>query len=119
MRSNLVFGALRQISNRYRLCKLATKATRKVHRPNTRLQDTINDVLVRFREANPEAQKAKATPRTDSPEWCGSLTSPNPVDLQNALSSAELHNGLGLEKLTSFAVEVKPYPPGVIDHPQS
>jgi hypothetical protein len=53
MRSDLVFGALAHLSNRYQLCQLASKATRKLHKPNTRLQDTTNEVLVRFRIANP------------------------------------------------------------------
>jgi hypothetical protein len=53
MRSDLVFGALSHVSNRYQLCQLASKATRKLHKPNTRLQDTTNDVLVRFRSTLP------------------------------------------------------------------
>jgi hypothetical protein len=53
MRSDLVFGALSHVSNRYQLCQLASKATRKLHKPNTRLQDTTNDVLVRFHSTNP------------------------------------------------------------------
>jgi len=55
MRSELIFGALTHISNRYQLCQLASKATRKLHKPNTRLQDTMNDVLIRFRESSPAA----------------------------------------------------------------
>jgi hypothetical protein len=53
MRSDLVFGALSHVSNRYRLCQLASKATRKLHKPNTRLQDTTNEVLGRFQTTNP------------------------------------------------------------------
>lgn len=53
MRSDLVFGALAHVSNRYQLCQLASKATRKLHKPNTRLQDTTNDVLHRFQTTNP------------------------------------------------------------------
>jgi hypothetical protein len=53
MRSDLVFGALSHVSNRYQLCQLASKATRKLHKPNTRLQDTTNEVLVRFHTTNP------------------------------------------------------------------
>jgi hypothetical protein len=53
MRSDLIYGALTHISNRYQLCQLASKATRKLHKPNTRLQDTTNEVLVRFHHANP------------------------------------------------------------------
>ena len=53
MRSDLVFGALNQVSNRYQLCQLASKATRKLHKPNTRLQDTANEVFGRLHTANP------------------------------------------------------------------
>ena len=53
MRSDLIFGALTHVNNRYQLCQLASKATRKLHKPNTRLQDTTNDVLERFRETVP------------------------------------------------------------------
>ena len=53
MRSDLVFGALSHVSNRYQLCQLASKATRKLHKPTTRLQDTTNEVLVRFHSTNP------------------------------------------------------------------
>jgi hypothetical protein len=53
MRSELVFGALTQVPNRFLLTKLAAKATRKLHRPNTRIQETTNDVLVRFGRRNP------------------------------------------------------------------
>jgi hypothetical protein len=53
MRSDLVFGALAHVSNRYQLCQLASKATRMLHRPNTRVQDTANDVLARFHTINP------------------------------------------------------------------
>ncbi len=56
MRSDLVFKALSHVSNRYQLCQLASKATRKLHKPNTRLQDTTNDVLCRFESARPEAE---------------------------------------------------------------
>jgi hypothetical protein len=53
MRSELIFGALAHVSNRYQLCQLASKATRKLHKPNSRLQDTTNEVFFRFRKANP------------------------------------------------------------------
>ena len=56
MRSDLVFKALSHVQNRYQLCQLASKATRKLHKPNTRLQDTTNEVLCRFESANPEAE---------------------------------------------------------------
>jgi hypothetical protein len=48
VRSNLIFGALSPVQNRYMLCQLVSKATRKFHRPATRVQDTMNEVLYRF-----------------------------------------------------------------------
>jgi hypothetical protein len=48
MRSELVFDAIPYISNRFMLTMLAAKATRKLHRPNTRIQETANDVLIRL-----------------------------------------------------------------------
>ncbi len=53
MRSDLIFGALTHVTNRYQLCQLAAKATRKLHKPNTRLQDTTNEVLDRFKDTVP------------------------------------------------------------------
>ncbi len=66
MRSELIFGALTHVSNRYQLCQLASKATRKLHKPNTRLQDTTNEVLFRFRESNP-GTAAKAVEPVNQP----------------------------------------------------
>jgi len=64
MRSDLIFGALTHVSNRYELCQLASKATRKLHKPNTRLQDTTNDVLDRFRETVPMRSTAPVAEKT-------------------------------------------------------
>ena len=47
MRSDLIYDALDTVRNRYLLCQLLSKATRKFHKPNTRVQETMNDVLVR------------------------------------------------------------------------
>ncbi len=54
VRSGLVFDALHTLRNRYMLCQLASKATRKFHRPNTRIQETMNEVLERIGGANRE-----------------------------------------------------------------
>ena len=48
MRSDLIYDALTTVPNRYLLCQLASKATRKFHKPNTRIQETTNEVLTRF-----------------------------------------------------------------------
>ena len=58
MRSDLVFGALSHVSNRYQLCQLASKATRKLHKPNSRLQDTANEGFARFHNTNPGTASA-------------------------------------------------------------
>jgi hypothetical protein len=56
MRSDLVFGATAHVSNRYLLSKLAVKAVREMHKPGIRVEETINDVFMHFRRANPMAK---------------------------------------------------------------
>jgi hypothetical protein len=68
MRSDLVFGALSHVSNRYQLCQLASKATRKLHKPNTRLQDTANEVFARFHTTNPGSESVVETSDANSAE---------------------------------------------------
>ena len=53
MRSDLVFEAMERVSGRFLLAKLVSKTTRRRHKPNTRIQDTTNDVFVRFSRTNP------------------------------------------------------------------
>jgi hypothetical protein len=53
MRSELVFGAMTHVPNRFLLTKLVSKAIRKFHRPNTCIQQTANEVFERFSLANP------------------------------------------------------------------
>lgn len=55
MRSELVFGAMTYVPNRFLLTMVASRAVRKLHRPNTRIQNTANNVLLRFSRANPVA----------------------------------------------------------------
>jgi len=60
MRSDRVFDALHTLRNRYMLCQLASKATRKFHKPNTRIQETMNEVLDRI--AGSERQTVLSEP---------------------------------------------------------
>ena len=60
MRADLTFRALAHESNRYLLTRLIAKATRKLHRPNTRLQDTMNDAFERFGCSKPRADHRAA-----------------------------------------------------------
>jgi len=64
MRSELVFEAVTTLRNRYTLCQLASKATREFHKPNTRIQDTTNEVLNRI--ADSERQDVIVEPETAS-----------------------------------------------------
>jgi hypothetical protein len=52
MRSNLIFGAISQVSNRFLLVVLASGPTRALHRPNGRIQETMNDAFLGFSHAN-------------------------------------------------------------------
>jgi hypothetical protein len=61
MRSNLIYDALDTVNNRYLLCQLVSKATRKFHKPNTRIQETMNDVLVRVGDAGEAEQVIAVT----------------------------------------------------------
>ena len=55
MRSGLVFEAMKHVSNRFLLVNAASKATRKLHRLNSRIQETMNDVFAYCRHADPIA----------------------------------------------------------------
>jgi hypothetical protein len=68
VRSNLIFGALSPVQNRYMLCQLVSKATRKFHRPATRVQDTMNEVLHRFAGSNNPASVMAAEPSVAAAE---------------------------------------------------
>src|ERR1017187_6754047 len=59
-RSDRVFDALHTLRNRYMLCQIASKATRKFHKPNTRIQETMNEVFERI--ASSERQAVLAEP---------------------------------------------------------
>jgi hypothetical protein len=52
MRSDLIYDALGTVQNRYLLCQVASKATRRFHKPNTRVQETMNEVLTRVGRAH-------------------------------------------------------------------
>jgi hypothetical protein len=61
MRSDLVFGALRYVPNRFLLTKLAAKAVREFHKPNTRISETTNDVLARLSRTDPMADATRSS----------------------------------------------------------
>ena len=52
-RSELVFAALVHVPERYQLCQVTGKGARKLHKPNERMQDTVNQVLMILTAASP------------------------------------------------------------------
>jgi hypothetical protein len=55
MRSGLIFDAKSQVPNRFLLTNLLAKASRSLHKPGSRIQDTTNYALVRLGRSNPIA----------------------------------------------------------------
>ena len=58
MRADLTFMALAHESNRYQLTKSVAKVTRMLHRPNTHVQDTMNEAFQWLGRFKPGAAKA-------------------------------------------------------------
>ncbi len=63
MRSDLVFEAMEAPLRPFS----TYKTTRKLHKPNTRIQDTTNAVLVRFNGTNPIALLQRVPQPTSVP----------------------------------------------------
>ena len=68
MRSDLIYDALSTVQNRYLLCQVASKATRKFHKPNTRVQETMNDVLTRVGKADDPERVMGSTEEAFEPQ---------------------------------------------------
>jgi hypothetical protein len=51
MRSERVFAAMAHVPNRFLLTKLAATATRKLHRPHARIQETMDEVFLHVSQA--------------------------------------------------------------------
>lgn len=69
MRSELVYSAGTQISNRFLLSSLAMIAVRKLHVTSTRVEDTTNDVLTALANRSygeAKLPEIKAMPAIDS-----------------------------------------------------
>jgi hypothetical protein len=58
MRAELTVKTLARESNRFLLCRVAAKATRKLHRPKTRVQETMNDAFERLGSSSPPVADA-------------------------------------------------------------
>ncbi len=51
----MVFAAEHRLPNRYMLCRVLATATRKFHKPATRIEDTTDAMLRRVASANAAA----------------------------------------------------------------
>jgi ABC-type sulfate transport system substrate-binding protein len=61
MRSKLIFPAVKTVQNRFTLCQLAAKATRRFHTPSKRIQETMNEILEKVGTA-PEPGQVMGSP---------------------------------------------------------
>ena len=86
MRSELIFGAMTYVSNRFLLTKLASKATRSFHRPNTRIEDTTNEVFERFTRVNPLAGASYGGKLQSCPCAAQGQTHPSYDDLEQSVA---------------------------------
>jgi len=50
MRSEAIFRAKETVENKYQLCQLASKTTRRIHIPSRNTQDTINSAFEKIAE---------------------------------------------------------------------
>jgi hypothetical protein len=73
MRSQLTFDAMKHVPSRFLLAKLTAMATRRFHRPGTRVQETTNEVLERFTHANPLAEKRAAAKQSRAHRHAGKV----------------------------------------------
>ena len=62
MRFELIFAALGREQNRYLLSQLIARATRKLHKPHTRIPDAMNDALALFSASDSDAEAATLEP---------------------------------------------------------
>jgi hypothetical protein len=67
MRSEIITEALEK-QNAFELCHRTFKLVRKSHKPNTRIQETTNDVLQRIAAVDPSSAAASesASPESES-----------------------------------------------------
>jgi hypothetical protein len=86
MRSELIFGAITYVPNRFLLAILAAKTTRKLHRPHTRIEDTANDVFKRFTRSNPLAPVPYAGSLQSFPCAVQAEAHPSYEDLQRSVA---------------------------------
>jgi hypothetical protein len=118
MRSELIFGAMVHVPNRYQLTKLVALACRALHRPGTRVQDTMNDVLTRFGQANPvaylqtgdESANTAVSRKKPHPSWGREAM----LELERIIGDQSLQVSGPTAHLASSLLDSSALPPGVL-----
>jgi DNA-directed RNA polymerase subunit K/omega len=62
MRSEYVFAAVKEISNRFLLCRMASAGARRLHQGSTQPGETINKSLKLIATAEPVQQEPASVP---------------------------------------------------------
>jgi hypothetical protein len=73
MRSEYVFAAVKEISNRFLLCRMASVSARRLHRDSTQPSETINKSL-RLIAASEQEQHEKAPSCGNPPSQARAVT---------------------------------------------
>ena len=66
MRSEYVFAAVKEIGNRFLLCRMASASARRLHQDGTQPSETINRSLKIIAAGEPEEQET--VPGCDNPQ---------------------------------------------------
>ena len=68
MRSEYVFAAVKEISNRFLLCRVAAVSARRLHQDSTQASQTINKSLKLIATGEPGQQENASKPVCPPPE---------------------------------------------------
>jgi hypothetical protein len=86
VRSELIFSAMTYVSNRFLLTRLASQATRRFHRPNSRIEDTADEVFERFSCVDPLAPASYAGNLQSFPSTAQGQTNVTYDDLEQSVA---------------------------------
>jgi len=73
MRSEYVFAAVKEISNRFLLCRMTSASARRLHQGSTQPSETINKSLKLIATAEP-GQQENVSPSVSPPSQARAVT---------------------------------------------
>jgi len=74
MRSEYVFAAVKEISNRFLLCRVASASARRLHQDSKQSSETINKSLKLIATAEPQPQEDISKPVSGPPQASAATT---------------------------------------------